>query len=102
GIFAPDRVDPEPGALIGLNPPVVAWARTPGGVVVPPFGCDAFGAEGGGPPVLPPTPDEGARRHFVVVRGQRLGRKEQQGARGRGARPVTRRARETRRHYRVP
>ena len=69
-------VDPEPVALLGLDPPVVARPRPPGRVVEPPFGSDALRAEGHPPRPQPAPPDEAPGRHRVVPRRQRLGRED--------------------------
>ena len=72
---------PEPAALGGFHPPIVAQAVAPIVIFEPPFGGDPFrpggagGGEGHGPPAEP-CGRGGAGR------GDRLGRKETQGARG--------------------
>ncbi len=63
--------NPNPIAIGGFHAPVVARARTPGGIIEPPFRRNAFGTDGRRQTTLLSSPDKGLRRRSI--RGRVLG-----------------------------
>jgi hypothetical protein len=81
-------VEPEHRAIPGRHAPVVAHAGAPVGIVEPPFGRDAFGAEGGAGVERAAAPGEAGGNVGGVLRPDRFGAEQREGPGAGRARPV--------------
>jgi hypothetical protein len=79
GAMAMGIVEPEHRAIPGRHAPVVAHAGAPVGIVEPPFGRDAFGAEGGAGLERAAAPGEAGGKVGGVVGPDRFGAEQREG-----------------------